>query len=105
MKRVCKSGVCNWSFKIDEHTAPATSCAFKVTGTPASQTDSSGHVCGGFTVSTGWSGQFGAGKGFTTLSVVDNAKKQIIYPSYTDVQLNPGTVVKPDQSYTPQNLP
>jgi hypothetical protein len=74
-------------------------------GSPASQTDSSGNVCGGYTVGTGWSGQFGAGNGFTTLSVVKNAKKLIIYPSYTDKQLNTGKVVKPDQSYQPQNLP
>lgn len=105
MKRVCASGTCTWTFSINDHVAAPTACTFKVKGKPASQTDSTGHVCGGYTVSTGWSGQFGAGNGFTTLAVVNNAKKQIIYPAYTDKQLNTGKVVKPDQSYAPQNLP
>ncbi|KAK5170936.1 uncharacterized protein LTR77_004080 [Saxophila tyrrhenica] len=105
MKRVCASGTCNWSFKIDNHVAAPVTCKFSVKGSPATQTDSSGNQCGIYTVSTGWSGQFGAGNGFTTLAVVDNNKKQIIYPAYTDKQLASGKVVKPDQSYTPQNLP
>lgn len=105
MKRVCTTTVCTWTFAINEHTAPATACTFKVTGNPPTQASSTGNVCGGFTVSSGWSGQFGAGNGFTTLAVVDNAKKQIIYPAYTDTQLASGKVVKPNQSYTPQNLP
>ncbi len=105
MKRVCASGTCTWTFNIDNHATAITPCTFKVKGAPATQTDSSGNVCGGYTVSTGWSGQFGAGNGFTTLAVVDNAKKQIVYPAYTDTQLGTGKVVKPDQSYTPQNLP
>lgn len=105
MKRVCGSGVCTWSFTIDNHVSAVTPCTFKVKGSPATQTDSSGNVCGVYTVSTGWSGQFGAGNGFTTLAVVDNTKKQIIYPAYTDKQLASGKVVTPDQSYTPQNLP
>lgn len=105
MKRVCASGTCTWTFGIDDHVAAVTPCTFKVKGSPASQTDSSGNVCGGYTIGTGWSGQFGTGNGFTTLSVVNNAKKQIIYPSYTDKQLSTGKVVKPDQSYQPQNLP
>jgi len=105
MKRVCGAGTCTWSFGINNHVNPTTACTFKVKGNPASKTDSTGNVCGGYTVSTGWSGQFGPNNGFTTLAVVDNAKKQIIYPAYTDKQLNPGKVVKPDQSYTAQNLP
>ena len=105
MKRVCASGTCTWTFSINNHVAPATACTFKVKGNPASQTDSNGNVCGGYTVSTGWSGQFGPNNGFTTLAVVNNAKKQIIYPSYTDKQLSTGKVVTPDQSYAPQNLP
>lgn len=104
MKRVCGSGTCTWNFGILASGAN-TPCTFKVHGAPATQTDSSGHVCGGYTVSTGWSGQFGPQNGFTTLAVVDNAKKQIIYPSYTDKQLNTGKVVKPNQSYAPANLP
>ena len=105
MKRVCASGACTWTFGIDAKTGTVTPCNFVVKGSPASQTDSAGNRCGGYTVGTGWSGQFGTGNGFTTLSVVNNAKKLIIYPSYTDKQLNTGKVVKPDQSYAPQNLP
>ncbi|KAI6885543.1 hypothetical protein KC360_g2774 [Hortaea werneckii] len=106
MKRTCGGGTCNWSFGINQNDGnAATSCAFKVNGSPATQTDSNGNKCGKYTVSTGWSGQFGEGQGFTTLAVVDNNSKQIIYPAYTDKQLSGGKVVKPDQKYTPQNLP
>lgn len=105
MKRTCGNGVCTWNFGIKAD-AVTTPCTFKVKGAPATQTDSSGNVCGAYTVSTGWSDQFGAANGFTTLAVVNNSKKQIIYPSYTDKQLGvAGVVVKPDQSYAPANLP
>ena len=107
MKRVCNKAntQCTWTFAIDTHTAAATPCKFVVKGASASTTDSSNNKCGGYTIGSGWSGQFGPGNGFTTLSVVSNAKKLIIYPAYTDKQLAGGKVVKPDQSYTPQNLP
>ena len=105
MKRVCGSGKCTWTFSINDHQSAAVPCKFVVKGSPATKTDSSGHVCGAYTVGTGWSGQFGANSGFTTLSVVNNNKKQIIYPSYTDKDLNPGKVVKPNRSYAPQSLP
>ena len=105
MKRVCANGTCTWNFGIKTPDA-TTPCTFKVKGAPATQTDSAGHVCGAYTVSTGWSDQFGAQNGFTTLAVVNGAKKQIIYPAYTDKQLGvAGKVVKPDQSYAPANLP
>lgn len=70
--------------------------ASKINGGPAK--------CGTFTITSGWSGQFGADKGFTTVSVV-SSKKQIVYPSYTDKQLAGGKVVKPDQKYSPASLP
>jgi hypothetical protein len=107
MKRVCDSAdtSCAWSFKINTGAA-ATDCAFTAKGSPASQTNQNSAVqCGDFAVTTGWSGQFGAGNGFTTLAVVDSATKQIIYPAYTDKQLTGGNVVSPDQSYTPAALP
>jgi hypothetical protein len=62
-------------------------------------------TCGKYTITSNWSGQFGKGKGFTTLAVVDNPTSQIIYPGYKDTQLVNGTVVKPDQSYAPAALP
>lgn len=105
MKRTCANGTCTWSFGILA-SGVSTPCTFKVKGAPATQTDSTGNVCGPYTVSTGWSDQFGAQNGFTTLAVVNNAKKQIVYPAYTDKQLGvAGKVVKPDQSYAPANLP
>ncbi|KAH9907272.1 small secreted protein [Xylariomycetidae sp. FL2044] len=94
---------CDWSFGINTGlAAPATACAFAVQGSPASRAGSSGNVCGAYTVSTGWSGQFQ--EGFTTLSVVDFANKLIVWPAYTDGQLVNGQVVVPDQSYAPTTL-
>lgn len=108
MQRQCNETdtICTWHFGIDTHTSPATACSFQVkAASAADRTNSYNHVCGPYTVSTGWSGQFGAGNGFTTLAVVQNAEKRIIYPGYTDKQLASGKVVKPDQSYAPANLP
>ena len=77
-----------------------------VTGSPASRQKAGGPgKCGAYTVTSGWSGQFGEGNGFTTLSVVDQAKKLIVWPAYTDKQLAGGKVVKPDQAYAPTKLP
>lgn len=105
MKRTCGGGTCTWNFGIKDGST-TTPCTFQVHGSPATNTDSTGNKCSFYTVSTGWSDQFGANNGFTTLSVVNNNKKQIIYPSYTDKQLGvAGKVVKPDQSYAPANLP
>ncbi|KAJ5938670.1 hypothetical protein N7466_001804 [Penicillium verhagenii] len=106
MKRVCNTAdtSCTWTFGINTGAA-TTACSFVVKGTTAADLNGGPATCGDFTVTSGWSGQFGAGNGFTTLAVVDNVSRQIIYPAYTDVQLNTGKVVKPDQSYTPANLP
>ena len=103
MLRTCANGECKWSFGINDRVTN-TPCAFSVKGKPATQTNSTGNVCGAYTVSTGWSGQFGANNGFTTLAVANAAKKQIAYPAYTDAQLVNGKVVTPNQSYTPQTL-
>ncbi|KAI0026212.1 hypothetical protein F4780DRAFT_14335 [Xylariomycetidae sp. FL0641] len=83
---------CTWSFKIDPQTADrgVTECKFEVKGSPASQTDAAGVQCGPYTVGCGWDGSFGAGNGFTTFSVVDNEKKLIAYPSFTDAELKDG---------------
>ncbi|KAI1098118.1 small secreted protein [Jackrogersella minutella] len=106
MQRVCDSAdtSCTWSFKVDTHASDVTPCSFTVKGSPASQTGTSGVVCGPYTVSSGWSGQFGADQGFTTLSVVDNAAKLIVWPAYTDKQLAGGAVVSPDLSFAPTTL-
>jgi hypothetical protein len=106
MVRTCNAAntSCKWSFSIDTHTANPTPCQFTVTGSPASQAPANGVHCGVFTVSSGWSGQFGPGNGFTTLSVVDYSGKLIVWPAYTDKQLANGVVVTPDQSYAPATL-
>ncbi|XXG95785.1 hypothetical protein Hte_002056 [Hypoxylon texense] len=111
LKRVCDAAdtSCTWSFGIDTHAAggaAATPCTFTVKSgaLPASQTDSSGNVCGAYTVGSGWSGQFGPGNGFTTLSVVDYASKLIVWPAYTDKQLAGGAVVTPDLSFAPTSI-
>jgi len=106
MKRTCNDAntSCTWAFGIDTHLVAATPCTFTVTGSPASRTSTSGQVCGAYTVSSGWSGQFGDGNGFTALSVVDSTNKLIVWPAYTDNQLVSGVVVSPDQSYAPATL-
>lgn len=109
MKRVCNTAdtSCTWTFGINQNNGtPQTACKFVVAQADASEAKSSGvRTCGGYSVSSGWSGQFGPGNGFTTLAVVSNAQKLIIYPAYTDKQLDTNKVVTPNQSYTPQNLP
>ncbi|KAK3710709.1 hypothetical protein LTR37_010128 [Vermiconidia calcicola] len=105
-KRACgpadKQCTLTYNIKANDG-SPTAKCSYQVTGSPASRASYSNVKCGAYTVSSSWSGQFGAGKGFTTMSVVKG--NLIAYPSYTDKQLQGGTVVKPDQSYTPQNLP
>jgi hypothetical protein len=60
-------------------------------------------MCGSYTVTSGWSGQFGAGNGFTVLAVKDTTANLIAYPSYTDNQLAGGAVVA-DQAWATQPL-
>lgn len=110
MKRVCDKDdkLCTWTFGINSRPGAATACKLAVKATKdvrASRANGGPSDCGDYTVTSGWSGQFGEGKGFTTLSVVDNKKQQIVYPAYTDNQVKEGKIVQPDQSYAPQNLP
>lgn len=106
MKRVCNKAdtSCTWTFGINTGSGDATSCTYVVKASDASEANGGPSTCGDFTITSGWSGQFGPGNGFTTLSVVDNNTRQIAWPAYTDNQLASGKVVKPDQSYTPANL-
>ncbi|KAI1408142.1 hypothetical protein F5Y13DRAFT_113453 [Hypoxylon sp. FL1857] len=102
---------CVWTFGINtgdagvnathvaNYTVNATSSA------PASRAIGGPQQFGNYTVTSTWSGQFGEGEGFTTLSVIDYPKGLIVYPAYKDTQLPNGQVVKPDQSYPVQNLP
>lgn len=90
---------------------------------PASRSPGGPTICrnnggGGrfFTVTSGWSNHFGPGKGFTVLAIVEKkagkerSKKEetkgswIVWPSYTDMQLENGNVVVPDQRHVAQNV-
>jgi hypothetical protein len=107
MKRVCAANdsSCTWTFGIYPGSGSASSCTYVVTANTASQANGGPSNCGDYTITSGWSGQFGPGNGFTTLSVVNNLSRQIIWPAYTDNQLAGGKVVTPDQSYAPAALP
>ncbi|KAI0970905.1 surface protein 1 [Xylaria arbuscula] len=109
--RVCDGAddSCTWQFAIDtnETGVNTTACTYTVAGTAtatASQSNGGPVTCGVFTITSGWSGQFGPGQGFTVISVVDYAKKLIAYPGYTDNQVTNGTVVTPDLSFPVQTL-
>ena len=103
MKRTCDccGRKCHWSFTINTHEGEhaLTPCEFITSaseGKPASQSPQTGVMCGDFRVMTGWSGQFGPGNGFTTLSVLRIWSREIAYPAYEDKTLGNGTVVTPD---------
>ncbi|KAK4139900.1 uncharacterized protein C8A04DRAFT_32611 [Dichotomopilus funicola] len=104
--RTCNEGdtTCDVTFGIDTQTAPATDCAYTVIGSPASQTATNGIVCGPYTISSSWSGQFGPENGFTTWSVIDWDNRLIAWPAYNDQELVNATAVTPDKSFTPQTL-
>ncbi|KAI0505189.1 hypothetical protein F5B22DRAFT_628519 [Xylaria bambusicola] len=105
MKRVCNTAdtSCTWSFGIKTGSAAATPCSFVITGKPASHSDLTAmKTCGSFSVTAGWSGQFGPG--FTTLAVHNNANGQIAWPAYTDAELAGGKAVTPDKSWAVTQL-
>ncbi|KAI0136824.1 hypothetical protein BJ170DRAFT_32034 [Xylariales sp. AK1849] len=98
---------CSWQFGIDTGAPDVTPCSYVVNATatdPASEASGGPTLCGAYTITSGWSGQFGPGQGFTTLSVVDSANKLIAYPAYTDTELDGGVIVSPDRSYPVQTL-
>ncbi|KAG5921542.1 hypothetical protein E4U42_005799 [Claviceps africana] len=99
---------CTVTFQINPKTSGRTPVSFVTNrngATGASQNNGAAQTFGDYTITSGWSGQFGPGNGFTTFAVADNKNRLITYPSYTDNQLANGKVVTPDQSYTPQALP
>ncbi|KAI2625285.1 hypothetical protein GGS26DRAFT_196125 [Hypomontagnella submonticulosa] len=113
LSRTCDEAdtACVWKFGINlgeegVATIPVANYTVKASGdTPASRAIGGPQEFGNYTVTSTWSGQFGENEGFTTLSVIDYAKKLIVYPAYKDTQLPNGTVVTPDQSYPVQNIP
>lgn len=98
MKRVCNEAdtSCAYSFGINTHTAgmAVTPCKFTVKGANASEQQTFNHVCGPFTVGTGWVNQNGPGNGFVVLPTLWSAKKLEAYPSYSDADLNTNKVIK-----------
>ncbi|TGJ82178.1 hypothetical protein E0Z10_g6581 [Xylaria hypoxylon] len=101
--------LCTWTFAINTNEAGVntTECVYTVPATttgPASQSNGGPTTCGVFNITSGWSGQFGADQGFTVISVVDFAKKLIVYAGYTDAIVKNGTVVDPDLSFPVQTL-
>jgi len=72
-------------------------------GPIASQTAYTGRPCGIYTVGSSWSGQFGPGNGFTTLSVVETEKNLIVWPAWSDAEV-PGEGVGARKVYTPVYL-
>ncbi|KAH7165341.1 hypothetical protein EDB81DRAFT_250015 [Dactylonectria macrodidyma] len=111
LTRNCGTGdkLCTWKFGIYTGSGASTPCTHVTKSSAAipkaSRNNGGPSKCGDFTITSGWSGQFGEGNGFTTLSVVSTSKKQIIWPAYTDKQITKGKLVKPDQAYAPAALP
>lgn len=103
--RVCNAAdtSCTWAFGVNNGTG-TTACTEVVTGSPASQTNGGPATCGVYTVTSGWSGAFGPGNGFTTFAVVNYPANLIAYPAYTDKEVASGAVVTPDKSFTPQAI-
>ncbi|POS77592.1 hypothetical protein DHEL01_v204009 [Diaporthe helianthi] len=95
--------VTTWTFGINDG-ATTTPCTEVVKGAKSSTLSGGPATCGGYTVTSGWSDQFGAGNEFTTFAVVDNAQRLIVYPAYRDVEVASGKVVTPDKSYTPTKI-
>ncbi|KAI4153619.1 MAG: hypothetical protein LQ340_002205 [Diploschistes diacapsis] len=94
---------CNYSYSINLNDGSAvTKCIYNVPNSDSTPANDASYAlqCGDFAISSGWSGQFGPGNGFSTLAVKTN--NQIIYPAYSDAELVNGTAVQPDKSYTPQ---
>ncbi|KAJ2998654.1 hypothetical protein NUW58_g250 [Xylaria curta] len=111
LSRVCNGAddSCTWKFGINTNTdgvdiTPCTYTVKAVKPAPASQSNGGPVKCGVFTITSGWSGQFGPDNGFTVISVVDYAKKLIVYAGYTDIAVGNGTAVDPNLSFPVQTL-
>jgi hypothetical protein len=108
VKRTCNSAdtSCDWNFGINNG-SKSTACKLTVKSTKdkkASEAPGGPVTCGPYTVTSGWDGSWGAGNGFTTLAVVDNEKKLIVWPAYTDKEVKDGKAVSPNKKYTPAKI-
>ncbi|OAA70283.1 hypothetical protein ISF_02257 [Cordyceps fumosorosea ARSEF 2679] len=91
---------CTWNFSINDQQSEPTGCVYEVHaagGQPASRSNGGPVTCGPYTVTSGWSGQFGEGAGFTTFAVHDYARNEIGYPAFTDSEVAAGNV--PDKAF------
>ena len=67
--RTCPSTTsCSYSFGIFDGST-TTPCAYTINGTDAADATYGPEICGGFVVTSSWSGQFGPGNGFSVLAV------------------------------------
>ncbi|KAI2611478.1 uncharacterized protein GGS25DRAFT_519786 [Hypoxylon fragiforme] len=112
LSRTCDDAdtTCLWTFGIDtnEEGAEVVAANYTVNASsdaPASRAIGGPEAFGNYTVTSTWSGQFGEGEGFTTLSVIDYGKGLIVYPGYRDVEIPNGKVYTPDKSYPVQQIP
>ncbi|CAK4030904.1 Hypothetical predicted protein [Lecanosticta acicola] len=100
-QRTCNADdtTCHITFAVNTNDgSDSTPCAYDVNGSPASDASYNSLVCGAYTV-----GSTHDASGFTVLSV--HTDSLIIYPGYTDAELDGGNVVQPDKSYTPSAFP
>lgn len=98
--------VCGWSFIINTNcpSLAPTPCSFTIKslgpGVPASRSPKhekgQDELCGPYEVHSSWSGQFGPGQGFTTLSVIDGGNKLVAYPAYRDDLFGKDKTTVPD---------
>ncbi|CAH0003457.1 unnamed protein product [Clonostachys byssicola] len=112
MKRVCNDNdtSCTWTFRINTHAEGIKPTAVEYIVESANNTTASRSIGGPskfgiFTVTSTWRDYFGLEGAWTTLSVIDYGRKVLVYPAYTDKQVQGGEVVKPDQVYVPENVP
>ncbi|CAG9956293.1 unnamed protein product [Clonostachys rosea f. rosea IK726] len=110
LRRECdhNDSCCTWYFAVDDGRSQWCDCEFRTYSThdtPASRAQGKEQWCGPYVITSGWSGQFGEGNGFTTFSVVDKGRREIAWPAYKDEQVWGGHVVRPDQCYPVQWLP
>lgn len=89
--------LCLWEFSINTGVGTPSFCMHAVASTGAklaNEHDGCPTDCGDFRVTSGWSGQFGPGEGFTTLSVINTAQAKVAFFSYKDTEVESGAVSK-----------
>lgn len=108
--RSCTDQQCHWYFEIGaglpnggpSFVQPCDYYVNAASGKIAARSNGGPANCGDFTLTSGWSNQFGDDHGFTTLSVVYNPLRQIAFPAYSDDELADGKA--DDKTYPVQQL-